>query len=181
MSILSNLKELLPKELRYRIRFASIMKEDAANAAAFAANPEEQKRLTEHFAACEGMSDIIHFAMKEFVTLQQLPEIAGLLEALNEIEAERICEIGTWGGGTNFMLNHCIPSAKDVIGLDLCVLNRFLLQHLKPAHNMHLHNGASCSASTLKKVNEILGGEKLDFCFIDGDLGLDFSASGFTG
>ena len=150
MSILSNLKELLPKELRYRIRFAPIMKEDAANAAAFAADPAEQKRLTEAFEACNEIGDYVEFAMSEFETLQQRPEIIGLLEALIDLKAERLCEIGTWGGGTNFMLNHCIPSAQDVIGLDLCVLNRFLLEHVKPAHNMHLHNGASCSPSTLK-------------------------------
>jgi len=164
------LKNLLPKTWRYYIRYYPMFAADQKKCKAFLKNDTEQARISQAFAACENTENIVDFAIREFETLQQREEISRLLKKLADCNAEYICEIGTYGGGTNFMLNHTIPSAKEVIGVDLYVLNRAILQHFNPqSHNMHLINGASCVPSTINKIEKILNGNKLDFCFIDGD------------
>ena len=106
----------------------------------------------------------------ELRTQQVDDEIAAFLDFAEGAHPRWICEIGTAKGGTMFLLMRALPSATRFIGIDLYVKNRILLKRLRrPGQRLRLIDGDSHDERTLRKVKRILGGERLDVLFIDGD------------
>jgi len=110
---------------------------------------------------------------------QVYEEILRLAEIVADLKPRRVLEIGTAGGGTLFIWCRLASDDATVISIDLpgglfgggypmwrAVLYRYFR---KPRQKLHLIRGDSHDPRTLEKVKRILGGEELDFLFIDGD------------
>jgi len=111
--------------------------------------------------------------------VQVYEEILGLVEIVANLKPRRVLEIGTAGGGTLFIWCRLASDDATIISVDLpggpfgggypmwrAVLYRYFR---KPQQKLHLIRGDSHDPRTLEKVEKILGGEELDFLFIDGD------------
>jgi predicted O-methyltransferase YrrM len=106
-------------------------------------------------------------------------EILGLLEAVAAERPRRLLEIGTAGGGTLFMLAMAADRDATIVSVDLPhgefgggyplwrapVYRRFGL----PGQRIELIRADSHGEAALARVEELLGGEQLDFLFVDGD------------
>jgi len=111
--------------------------------------------------------------------IQVYDEILRLAEIVADLKPRRVLEIGTAIGGTLFIWCRLASDDATVISVDLprglfgggypmwkAVLFRYFR---KPQQKLHLIGGDSHDPRTLEKVKRILGGEELDFLFIDGD------------
>ncbi|OHB23167.1 MAG: hypothetical protein A2939_00255 [Parcubacteria group bacterium RIFCSPLOWO2_01_FULL_48_18] len=108
---------------------------------------------------------------------QLVQEITGLMEIVKAKSPKIILEIGTDRGGTLFLFSRIIPDSATIISIDLLskdggypdwrkkLYNTFKL----PGQSLHLIKGNSHDPQTLKKVKDVLGDQKIDFMFIDGD------------
>lgn len=113
---------------------------------------------------------------------QQIPaEFVSLLRLVYGAEPrpKRVMEIGSYRGGTLFC--SCRLAAPDalVISLDLpggqygagypAWKRRLYSAFAQPGQTLHLIRGDSHQAASLEQVKRLLGGDRLDFLFIDGD------------
>lgn len=101
-------------------------------------------------------------------------EIAQLLDMLDKIKPRTILEIGTAMGGTLFLFTRVASRDATIISVDLPsgypklrvpLYKSFALDGQK----IYLIRRDSHDPHTLEEVERILGGERLDFLFIDGD------------
>lgn len=106
-------------------------------------------------------------------------EIISLLNEIKMLKPKIIMEIGTARGGTLFLFSQVIPKNAKIISIDLPFGNfgggyRFWRIPLyksftKKGQKMYLVRKNSHDRKTLSKIKEILGKNKIDFLFIDGD------------
>lgn len=92
-----------------------------------------------------------------------------------------IAEIGTWNGGTFYVWNRISPQAKKIISIDLpdgqfgggydSKRIKFFREFAgdRPDTNLYFIRGDSKSDSTVDELKRILGDDKIDFLYIDGD------------
>ncbi len=112
-------------------------------------------------------------------TKQVKSEIIRLLNILRKQNLRFILEIGTLKGGTLFLLSKISSKNALIISLDLpggkygggySILKTFLYKSFAlHQQKIHLIRANSHHKSTLKIINKILGSNKLDLLFIDGD------------
>lgn len=106
-------------------------------------------------------------------------EILELLKILQQHKPKYILEIGTASGGTLFLFCQVAHPEAKIISIDLAG-GKFgggypkwkiplYKSFAKDNQKIYLIRGDSHKWSTLKKVEAILDGERLDFLFIDGD------------
>ena len=165
------IKRIIPKTFRSFIRFAP---SDILRQFLFVSNSVRRKDLAKQFQILRNIEDYVDFALEKLETLQKREEIISFLKIVYREAPKRICEIGTYNGGTNFMLYHNLPSVNIMIGIDLYVKNRFFLRFFsKPSKYLYFLNGESCNPKILLKVERLLEGQKLDLLFIDGDHSYD--------
>ena len=108
---------------------------------------------------------------------QVIPEVRQLYEAVRAIRPRCVCEIGTDKGGTFYLWCKAATEDATMISVDLPSRGRYspqrrrLYAHFGKTNLQRLHfvPGDSHSAATYAKVSALLGGEPLDFLFIDGD------------
>lgn len=105
-------------------------------------------------------------------SLQQRSEIMGLAEEVATLNPEVILEIGTANAGTLFIWSHCAKS--KVISCDLLdkAAVRKFYEAFPPADSnckVTMMSGDSHAPEFRKRVESELGGERVDFLFIDGD------------
>jgi len=106
-------------------------------------------------------------------------EILELAELVVKLKPRRVLEIGTYNGGTLYTWCQLALEDAEIISIDLPgglfgggypKWRAVLYQHFrKPRQKLHLVRGDSHDPNILEEVEKILGGEKLDFLFIDGD------------
>jgi len=110
---------------------------------------------------------------------QRRAEIRALLDRLVERQPRRILEIGTCDGGSLFLFAQVAAPDAHVISVDLPdgefgggypswkapLYRRFA----KPGQRLDLLRADSHDPATLERVRSLLGGDVLDFLFIDGD------------
>jgi len=99
-------------------------------------------------------------------------EILGLAEAVRALKPRTILEIGTARGGT--LLIWAQLASKQVLSCDLSIPphRRGLYERFPPPGSscrMVLLEGDSHEAAFQQRVRESLGGDPVDFLFIDGD------------
>lgn len=137
------------------------------------------KRLGEFHAMPFGMDTLIDWAMKypsagymKVGSIQIRSEIMALAQAVAALKPKNILEIGTARGGTLFIWAN-LASAR-VISCDLedAGIKRELYEAFPPPESRckvtHL-SGDSHDKHFREKVEAELGGEQVDFLFIDGD------------
>jgi predicted O-methyltransferase YrrM len=127
--------------------------------------------------------EIFGFALRKFnrpIPFWQIKEeIIALMKILQNYKPKYVLEIGTAGGGSLFMLTQVIENDALLISIDLpngefgggYPENRISLykSFARSTQNIKLIRQNSHSQESLKSVKSILGGNKLDFIFIDGD------------
>jgi cephalosporin hydroxylase len=106
-------------------------------------------------------------------------EILELLKILSGTKPKFILEIGTANGGTLFLFSRVASQSATMISVDLPggpfgggypesripLYKSFAL----PNQQIHLIRANSHDRGTLEQVKAVLGGEQIDFLFIDGD------------
>jgi cephalosporin hydroxylase len=106
-------------------------------------------------------------------------EIAKLLELVAGLRPKVVLEIGTAGGGTLFLFTRVADLEAKLISIDLPGgpfgggYPRWKVplykSFAKGGQRIYLLRGDSHDPRTLEEVERILGGERVDFLFIDGD------------
>ncbi len=114
-----------------------------------------------------------------FKPLQVKEEIVQLLSVLKKQEIRRFMEIGTASGGTLFLF--CNVVKDDALGISMDLppgklgggypMHRISLyrEFARGSQKLHFLKEDSHDSAAVGKVNIILGNEKLDYLFIDGD------------
>ena len=136
-------------------------------------------KLREFHKAPFSMDTLVDWGMKfpssgymKVSSIQIRSEIMSLANAVAELKPKNILEIGTARGGTLFMWANLASSKVISCDLDDPTFRRSLYEAFPPENSgcvvTHL-NGDSHENSFLKKVENELGGEQVDFLFIDGD------------
>jgi len=124
-------------------------------------------------------SSAFPFSWTNISPIQVKEEITEFLKILARYKPKRILEIGTAGGGTLFLFVRISSPNALIISIDLpggrfgggysewrvSLYKSFAIHYQK----IHLIRGDSHAPSTLRMVEKILEGRKLDFLFIDGD------------
>lgn len=137
------------------------------------------KKLAEFHSKPLSMDKLVDWAMKfpskghlKVRSSQVRFEIMSLAKVVAEIKPERILEIGTAEGGTLFIWSNL--ASKKVISCDILepgVKKSLYKAFPPPASQCKVTNltGDSHTKPFLERVEAELGGEKVDFLFIDGD------------
>lgn len=142
--------------------------------------PDGRRAQDARLATCTSPEDLFAFsALLGKGATQIRSEILPFLEIVRALEPRSVCEIGTSYGGTSFLLSRLLPSRTRLIGIDLFVKNRVQLRHFARPRRLHLIDGASAAPRTVAKVRRLLGEEKIDVLFIDGDHRYDGVAGDF--
>lgn len=113
-------------------------------------------------------------ACNDFGILQKTSEIKALCDFVAESKPELICEIGSYRGGTSFLLVSSQVTAKKFIFIDREIYNEQLLRYFSTNDKQFVFvEGDSCSKVVLNKFSAATNEEPLDFLFIDGDHSFD--------
>lgn len=163
------IKSRLSNELKYAY---SRQLEDLTSTLYFRLSRSQQNSVLAEYRLCHDFDEYFWFARRWLgVGSVQLPEEIGpVLTYLAEESPEHVCEIGTEHGGTTLLLSQLLPSVSVMIGVDLFIKNRPILERLRREHQrFHLINGSSCAPETLSKITKLLDGSRLDVAFIDGN------------
>ncbi len=110
---------------------------------------------------------------------QNMTELLGLVKAIREIPLRRVCEIGTFKGGTLFIWCQLAEPDAHVISVDLPGGQfgggysekslPFFQSFRQPDQRLDCIRGSSHDPAIREEFERALGGEELDFLFIDGD------------
>lgn len=147
-------------------------KQDVTPSLAFALDARKQSQARRELASCREIADYLEFGKRWLGAgaIQLIPEIQGALDFVRAESPRRMCEIGTDFGGTTFLLSRTLPSLELLIGVDLYIKNRPQLTALRPPSlRLELINGSSYAPQTVRRVERVLNGNKLDVLLIDGD------------
>ncbi len=111
--------------------------------------------------------------------LQNRNEILGLLELLEKEPPRVVCEIGTAGGGTLFLLANVASCDAFVVSIDLPggpfgsgyqkSKERVLKAFAKSRQSVQLLREDSHQLATFESLRKMLDGKYIDFLLIDGD------------
>jgi GT2 family glycosyltransferase/predicted O-methyltransferase YrrM len=121
---------------------------------------------------------IAKIAVEEKGSMQKISELAFLLEKMSG--SKIVVEIGTAEGGTFWGLSQVVDDKATVISISLpgkvFSINQYDEEDIenikklsKKTQKAHIINCDSHSPLTLKRLEQILDGRKIDFLFIDAD------------
>ncbi len=81
-----------------------------------------------------------------------------------------VMEIGTAQAGTQFLLGQVLNSVELILAVDLRVKNKMLLNEFsRDGLKRVCLEGSSYDQTTIRRVESVLAGQKIDVLFIDGD------------
>ena len=110
---------------------------------------------------------------------QNMVELLGLVNLLRERELKRVCEIGTFKGGTLYIWCQLAAPDAHIISIDLPGgqfgggYNErslpFFQSFCRPSQKLDCLRGNSHAADIRAEFERTLAGGQLDFLFIDGD------------
>ncbi|MEO0446123.1 MAG: hypothetical protein AAF191_08615, partial [Verrucomicrobiota bacterium] len=117
-----------------------------------------------------------HF--KSIRPMQSIDEITRLYERICDLRPQRVLEIGTCHGGTLYLWCQAAAANAQILSVDLpegdfgggyhASRGPLYEAFSQPGQDLQLLRADSHSPDTRKMVEESLGGERLDFLFIDG-------------
>ena len=106
-------------------------------------------------------------------------EIDSLLKLLKKEKPKRMLEIGTGKGGTLLLFSSVLPKRAKIITVDMrggafgagypYWMIPLLKSYKQKNQELFLVQSDSHRKETLRKIEKLLGKDKLDFLFIDGD------------
>ncbi|HMI99785.1 MAG TPA: class I SAM-dependent methyltransferase [Gaiellaceae bacterium] len=103
---------------------------------------------------------------------QKLDEIVPLLERVERLRPQRVCEIGSSAGGTLYLLTRVSPDDAVIVSVDHALpdyTRRARSRMARGRQRVVGIEGDSHSEETKRRVIQAVEGEPLDFLFIDGD------------
>lgn len=114
-----------------------------------------------------------------FRALQVESELAALSEVLAQLRPDRALEIGTAGGGTLLLLAGLASPEATIVSVDLpggrfgggydSRRGQSYQRFARRKQRLHLLRGDSHSIEMLDRAKAAVGGQELDYLFIDGD------------
>lgn len=134
---------------------------------------EFDEMLTNYKKENMSIHDIINISFKVFNIVQHKDEITWLAENVKKINPKNILEIGTERGGSMFVWDKISLPGKR-ISVDTCdsyteEFRTNAFNKVGRLNNITFIKENSHSKEAYNKVVKKLGGEKVDFLFIDGD------------
>jgi cephalosporin hydroxylase len=101
---------------------------------------------------------------------QRKEEFCNFIEFLTKYKPKVIVEIGTADLGTHLLFSECLSWQKTMIAMDLEIRNRKTISLFNSNQDKRFAiSGSSQNENSIKKLSNILGGNKVDLLFIDGD------------
>jgi predicted O-methyltransferase YrrM len=145
---------------------------DSGRQLSFRMEHDEEKARLDGYRQCRTPEEFFSFisGVPGMAPHQLSGEILLFLNFAGARSPANVCEIGTAGGGNNFLLSQAMPSVKFMLGIDLFVRNKhFLRNYCRPGQEFRYLDASSHASKTVEKVGHLLAGRKLDLLFIDGD------------
>jgi predicted O-methyltransferase YrrM len=157
--------------LRVGRHVARFMAEDAWANARYFAHPAARRAERAQAQRVHTVDECFEFSRAHFGggPVQHRSEIAGLLTLAADNGTRAACEIGAFDAGTSVMLSRALD-LDTLIVMDLYVRNRWRLRSAAPSQQkVHVIDGDSGHARTVRRLQGKLKGRKLDLLLIDGD------------
>jgi cephalosporin hydroxylase len=129
------------------------------------------QRCATHLTAIDDIVELA-FGYGCFQPNQIRSEVTQLLQVVSRIKPRRVVEIGSQGGGNLFLLSKVAAPDAKILSIDLNFAPAQMAAYpslAAPTQRLTCFKGDSSSPEMLRRVQEWLGGEQLDFLFIDGD------------
>jgi len=165
-----NLKHLMPMRLRQVLRPYYQHLQRRWRESAWSSKPCAWQDARQRAHGETRFDALLTMASSEFGITQVPSEIEALVARLRELKPRTIVEIGTHKGGNSFLFCHAVTTATRVVGVDLCVQNADKLIHFaRDGQRYFALHGDSQTEVMKQRVRTCLGGEQVDFLFIDGD------------
>lgn len=108
----------------------------------------------------------------DFQPAQKPSEICMIMELAGSSNVKTICEVGTYKGGSLFLLARAAAKDALIISVDIEYQDdrkRIYRKFSKPGQQIKCIKGNTHDPATITKVIQALGGRKIDLLFIDGD------------
>ena len=121
-------------------------------------------------------------ATDAFVPWQNDRELEQLLEMVQKLRPQRLCEIGSADGGTLFLFSQLAADNALIVSMDIKYSPAKLSSFPKFAtggKRVLCIEGDSHHVESKHRLQELLAGQPLDFLFIDGDHSYDGVANDF--
>ncbi len=112
----------------------------------------------------------------EYGADQKWVELTDLAHLVRKLNPKFTMEIGLYAGGTIALWAQMMSGKGTLIGIDLKLqegLENRIRAKMKSGQTLHLLEADSHADETKRRVLQILGHDKLDFLFIDGDHGYE--------
>jgi cephalosporin hydroxylase len=103
---------------------------------------------------------------------QHWTELVNLVHLVRQLRPTIVMEIGMDRGGTMALWAQIASADAQLVGLDIKIsdgVERLIRSQMKSGQRLSLVEADSHAASTKQRVFDLIGGDKLDFLFIDGD------------
>lgn len=132
------------------------------------------RRLQRSAVGVDSVDDVVAmaFAFGCFHPNQIRSEVTEFLRVVARARPRRLLEIGSEGGGNLFLLSKVAAADAKILSIDINFSPAQLAAYPRlaaPAQQLTCFKGDSSGPEMLRRVKEWLGGEQLDFLFIDGD------------
>ncbi len=134
---------------------------------------KQAKFLRSRAPACDSPKAVYELlAQTNLCALQKPKEIVGLVDLLAKLKPQRLCEVGSYDGGTLFLFAQVAAPSAHLVSLDIHFgrsrRSAFPLL-IKEGQRLTCLEADSHSEQTRRDLERILEGGLLDFLFIDGD------------
>jgi predicted O-methyltransferase YrrM len=140
----------------------------------------ELERLTRDRCSLEEIVDgVFGYADGFFAPIQVREEILGALRIVEQAQPRYVIEVGTAGGGTLLMWSRVAHPQATIVTIDLpggdfgggsSILRMPLFKRLPlPSQTVHFIRADSHAPQTIAQTEQLLGGNPVDFLFIDAD------------